>query len=125
MKTGTQDFTEAERETEAEPKYARSDLVYGAQAHLPDRYRLCRLVALATRRLHKPSDRIQGTINDVLVHLGEPQTQTGPLASEDDSAATEASNIPNLRTAPSETRFKNLTWMPVSQAAFTPEGRGV
>lgn len=108
MKAGTQGFTEAERETEAEQKYARSDLVYGAQAQLPDRYRLCRFAALATRRLHKSSDRIQDTINDVLVHLGEPQTQTGLLA-----------------TAPLETRLKNVTWMPVSQAAFTPEGRGV
>ena len=108
MKTGTQGFTEAERETEAEPKYARSDLVDGAQAQLPDCYRLCRFVALATRRPHTSSDRIQDTINDVLVHLGEPQTQTGLLA-----------------TAPLETRLKNLTWMPVSQAAFTPEGRGV
>ena len=108
MKTGTQGFTEAERETEVEPKYARSDLVYSAQAQLPDRYRLCRFVALATRKLHKPSDRIQDTINDALMHLSEPQTQTGLLA-----------------TAPLGTRLKNLPWMRVSQAAFTPEGRGV
>ena len=108
MKTGTQGFTEAERENEAEQKYARSDLVDGAQVQLPDRYRLCRFVALATRKPRKSSDRIQHAIKDVLVHLGEPQTQTGLLA-----------------TAPLETQFMNLTWMPVSQAAFTPEGRGV
>ena len=125
MKMGTQDFTEAEREIEVKLKYARSDRAYGALAHRPDQYRLCGLVALSTRRRHKPGDRIEAPINDVLVQLGEPQLQSRLLASEDDSTATEASGIPVLRTAPLETRFKNSKWMPVSQSAFTPEGRGI
>lgn len=123
MKTGSQGFTEAEREIEVKLKYARSDRAYGVLAHRPDRHR--RFVELPIRRRHKPCDRIQEALHDILVHLGEPQTQSGLLASEDDSAATEASSIPVLCTAPSETRFKNLKWMPASQSAFTPEGRGV
>ncbi len=125
MNAGSQGFTEAEREIAVELKYARSDLAYGALAHRPDRYRLCGFVALSIRRRHKPGDRIQEALHDILVHLGEPQTQPGLLASEDDSTATEATAAPVLCTAPSETRFKNLKWMPASQSAFTPEGRGV
>jgi hypothetical protein len=125
MNMGSQGFTEAEREIEVELKYARSGLAYGALAHRPDPYRLCGFVAMSIRRRRKPGNRIQDAVNDILLYLGEPQTHSGLLASAVGSTAMGTSSIPILCTAPSETRLKNLKSMPVSQSAFTPEGRGV
>lgn len=45
----------------------RSDLVFAAIAHVPNRFQLSRLVSIATRALHPPGKRIQDTMNDVLV----------------------------------------------------------
>jgi len=47
----------------------RSDLVFGATAHVPNRYQLTKLVSVATRALHRPGTRIQDTMNDVLVRF--------------------------------------------------------
>ena len=47
----------------------RSDLVFGAYSHTPNRYQLCLLVAKGARRLHTPQTRFQETTNDVLVLL--------------------------------------------------------
>jgi hypothetical protein len=47
----------------------RSDLVFGALAHVQNRYELCQLASRATRKLHKPNTRIQETMNDVLVRF--------------------------------------------------------
>ena len=44
----------------------RSDLVFNASVHISNRYQLTRLVAMATRALHRPGARIQDTMNDVL-----------------------------------------------------------
>lgn len=44
----------------------RSDLVFGALAHIENRYQLCQLASKATRKLHKPSTRLQDTTNEVL-----------------------------------------------------------
>ena len=44
----------------------RSDLVFGALAHVPNRYQLCQLASKATRKLHKPNTRLQDTANEVL-----------------------------------------------------------
>ena len=93
MKKGSQGFNEAEREIEAQLIYARFDLVYGAYAHRSDRHQLCGFAALSIRRRHKPGARIQDALYDILVQLGEPQTQSGLLAGEDNSAATEARSI--------------------------------
>ena len=126
MMTAIQPATEAKREmAEARSEHARSELVFAARVHQPNRYQLCRLVALATRKLHKPSDRIQDTINDVLVRLAAPHTEAGTPVPENDSASPIASGISIFRTAPSETQFGNSKWMPIKQAASTPERRGV
>lgn len=45
----------------------RSNLVFGAMAYVSNRYLLTRLASKATRKLHRPSTRIQETANDVLV----------------------------------------------------------
>lgn len=48
----------------------RSELVFGAVPAIANRYQLCRLVAKATRKLHKPHTRMQDTVNEVLTRLG-------------------------------------------------------
>jgi hypothetical protein len=55
----------------------RSDLIFGALAHVTNRYQLCQLASKATRKLHKPNTRLQDTTNDVLVrfHGTNPQAK--------------------------------------------------
>jgi hypothetical protein len=47
----------------------RSDLVFGAYSHTPNRYQLCLLVAKGARKLHTTKARLQDTTNDVFVLL--------------------------------------------------------
>ncbi len=54
----------------------RSDLIFGALAHLENRYQLCQLASKATRKLHKPNTRLQDTTNEVLTRFH----QTNPAA---------------------------------------------
>ena len=49
----------------------RSDLIFGALAHLENRYQLCQLASKATRKLHKPNTRLQDTTNEVLTRFHE------------------------------------------------------
>lgn len=49
----------------------RSDLIYDALDTVTNRYLLCQLVSKATRKFHKPNARIQETMNDVLVRVGD------------------------------------------------------
>jgi hypothetical protein len=49
----------------------RSDLIYDALDTVTNRYLLCQLVSKATRKFHKPNTRIQETMNDVLVRVGD------------------------------------------------------
>jgi hypothetical protein len=44
----------------------RSDLVFGAMTHVPNRYLLCQLASMAARKLHRPGSRMQDTANDAL-----------------------------------------------------------
>jgi hypothetical protein len=47
----------------------RSELVFGAMAHISNRYLLTKLASKATRRLHRPNTRVQDTANDVFVRF--------------------------------------------------------
>ncbi len=47
----------------------RSELVFGAMTTIPNRYLLTKLASKATRKFHRPHDRIQETTNAVLVRL--------------------------------------------------------
>jgi hypothetical protein len=49
----------------------RSDLIFGALAHVSNRYQLCQLASKATRKLHKPNTRLQDTANEVFVRFHE------------------------------------------------------
>ena len=55
----------------------RSDLIFGALAHVTNRYQLCQLASKATRKLHKPNTRLQDTTNDVLVRFHESSPVAG------------------------------------------------
>jgi hypothetical protein len=47
----------------------RSELIFGAIAHVPNRFLLTKLAAKATRKFHRPNTRIQETTNEVFVHF--------------------------------------------------------
>jgi len=47
----------------------RSALVFGAMAHVPNRFLLTKLAATATRKFHRPQARIQETVTEVLLHF--------------------------------------------------------
>lgn len=47
----------------------RSNLVFGALSPVRNRYMLCQLVSKATRKFHRPTTRIQDTMNDVLTRF--------------------------------------------------------
>jgi hypothetical protein len=48
----------------------RSDLVFGAMKQVSNRFLLAKVLAKATRELHRPGTRIEDTTNDVLVRCG-------------------------------------------------------
>jgi hypothetical protein len=47
----------------------RSELIFGAIAHVPNRFLLTKLATKATRKFHRPNTRIQETTNEVFVHF--------------------------------------------------------
>jgi hypothetical protein len=47
----------------------RSDLVFGAMTHVPNRYLLTALASKAARKLHRRGTRMQDTANSVLAHF--------------------------------------------------------
>jgi hypothetical protein len=71
----------------------RSDLIYGALAHVTNRYTLCQLASKATRKLHKPTTRIQDTTNEVFVRFHH----ESPAAST--AVTPEATQIQQRRAA--------------------------
>ena len=68
----------------------RSDLIFGALAHVRNRYELCQLAAKATRKLHKPTTRLQDTANEVLVRFNE----SNPMSSASAIPAMEEHEAP-------------------------------
>jgi hypothetical protein len=54
----------------------RSDLVFGAVAHISKRFLLTKLASKATRELHRPNTRSQDTTNDVFVRF----SRANPIA---------------------------------------------
>lgn len=70
----------------------RSDLIFGALAHVKNRYQLCQLASKATRKLHKPNTRLQDTANEVFVRFRD----ESPVGS---AATPEASPVQQRRAA--------------------------
>jgi len=53
----------------------RSDRVFDALQTLRNRYMLCQLASKATRKFHRPSTRIQQTMNGVLDRIAGAERQ--------------------------------------------------
>jgi len=57
----------------------RSEQVFGAMVHVPNRFLLAKLAATATRKLHRPRSPIQETVTQVLLRFNRvspiPRTQ--------------------------------------------------
>ena len=54
----------------------RSDRVFDALQTLRNRYILCKLASKTTRKFHRPSTRIQETMNEVLDRIATSERQT-------------------------------------------------
>jgi hypothetical protein len=57
----------------------RADLTFMALAHESNRYLLTRLIAKATRKLHRPNTRLQDTMNDVFERFGCSKLGAAPV----------------------------------------------
>ena len=49
----------------------RSEIVFAAERTLPNRYRLCRVLATATRTFHKRATRIEDTTDALLWRIAK------------------------------------------------------
>ena len=49
----------------------RSEMVFAAEHSLPNRYMLCRVLATATRKVHKPATRIEDTTDAILRDIAD------------------------------------------------------
>jgi hypothetical protein len=86
----------APRPSENERKlFMRSDLIYGALAHISNRYQLCQLASKATRKLHKPNTRLQDTTNEVLVRFH----QKSPMGAGSSQAIAAPEQVSQQRRA--------------------------
>jgi hypothetical protein len=47
----------------------RSEMVFGAMAHVPNRFLLTKLAATATRKFHRRHARIEETVTEVLLRF--------------------------------------------------------
>jgi hypothetical protein len=81
----------------------RSNLIFGAAKHIPNRFLLVRALAKAARGLHKPGTRIQDTMNDVLTRF----EATNPIAPHDAVPTTEAVRSSAKKTRHAQPRNSN------------------
>jgi hypothetical protein len=102
----------------------RSDLVFEARVHVPNRYSLCGLAAHATRRLHKPDDRIEDTMNEVLMLLRKDNPTSGSGISREDAVARAVSSTRVLRPIAPPIEYLDSTCVAISHAGSSPERIG-
>jgi hypothetical protein len=57
----------------------RSDRVHKALVNIQNRFMLCRLVSVATRKYHDPDMRVQNVINDVIGWFADAEFATQQL----------------------------------------------
>jgi hypothetical protein len=60
----------------------RADLTFMALAYESNRFLLTRLIAKATRKLHRPNTRVQDTMNDVFERFGSSKPGAGRRTAE-------------------------------------------
>jgi hypothetical protein len=58
----------------------RSDLVFAAMPHVPNRFLLTNLAAKAARKFHRPNTCIQETVNEVLMRFNRARLILGTQA---------------------------------------------
>jgi hypothetical protein len=71
----------------------RSELVFGAMAHVSNRFLLTKLASKATRKFHRPNTRIQDTTNYVLERF----SRCGPMSKV--RSISEPTTVPLLRAS--------------------------
>jgi hypothetical protein len=79
----------------------RSELVFGAMVHVPNRFLLAKLTATATRKLHRPRSPIEETVTQVLLRF----KHVSPIA-----RAQESGNVQPFR------RVARIEALPKSQS---------
>ena len=57
----------------------RSDRIHRALVNIPNRFVLCRLVSVATRKFHDPDRRLQDVINGVIGQFADAEFATQQL----------------------------------------------
>ena len=57
----------------------RSDRIHKALVNIQNRFMLCRLVSVATRKFHDPDMRVQDIINDVIGRFADTEFATQQL----------------------------------------------
>jgi hypothetical protein len=72
----------------------RADLAFMALAYESNRYLLTRLIAKATRKLHRPNIRLQDTMNDVFDRFGCSQPRADRPATEAASGSEAVLHVP-------------------------------
>src|SRR5438128_674328 len=77
-----QEAIEGAFETANQEGRMRSELIFKAIAHVPNRYLLVRLLAKGTRKMHKPNTRVEDTTNLVLGRFHGSGARVGALRSE-------------------------------------------
>lgn len=72
----------------------RSNLIFGAIAHISNRYLLVKAAAKATRKLHRPYTRVPDTMNDVFLRfaLGNHIAEGCPREAFDDDHVVSTEN---------------------------------
>ena len=97
-------------------KAARSELVFAALVHVPERYQLCQVTGKGARKLHKPNERMQDTVNQVLMIL----TAASPLS----AVPSAPKKIPSASQSVLQASYiSDATHIALSQTVFIPEER--
>jgi hypothetical protein len=88
----------------------RSDLVFRAMTHVPNRFLLAKILARASRGFHKPGTRIEDTTNAVLERFGH----ANPIADEDFIRASANVSRRHSRPQPVIRRKNQILAVPVA-----------
>jgi len=78
----------------------RSDLVFEAIYHVPNRYQLCQLASKVTRRMHRSNTRVPDTANHVLSNLRSFKLGSG--------CANQACNVGSINDASPPNRVLSI-----------------
>lgn len=72
----------------------RSQQVYQALVHVPNRFALCRITAIALKKLHKTNTRPEDTISDVLGDIHRYKARRSQVQHKDGVPGAQAVPVP-------------------------------